>query len=96
MRNEIDNRREKLAEEMRSREVKCLDNRREKEQAKRQKLKITKKKIEEKDRKVCINMYVFIFQNLFTIYADVRLRSCSVSGSSPLSERGKWLRHRQS
>lgn len=52
VRNEIDNRREKLAEEMRSREVKCLENRREKEQAKRQKLKITKKKIEEKDRKV--------------------------------------------
>ena len=58
MRNEIDNRREKLAEEMRNREVKCLENRRENEQAKRQKLKITKKKIEEKDRKVRKQIYI--------------------------------------
>ena len=60
VRNEIDNRREKLAEEMRSREVKCLENRREKEQAKRQKLKITKKKIEEKDRKVCMQFFIIV------------------------------------
>ena len=38
---------------MRSREVKCLENRREKEQEKRNKLKITRRKIEEKDRKAC-------------------------------------------
>ena len=69
MRNEIDNRREKLAEEMRNREVKCLENRREKEQAKRQKLKITKKKIEEKDRKVCIQLYIkFIHCLYFPIF----------------------------
>ena len=64
VRNEIDNRREKLAEEMRSREVKCLENRREKEQAKRQKLKITKKKIEEKDRKVRVEIQISIFHIL--------------------------------
>ena len=52
MRSEIDSRREKLAEEMRTREMKCFENRREKEQEKKKKLKITKMKIEEKDRKV--------------------------------------------
>ena len=52
MRNEIDSRREKLAEEMRSREMKCFENRKEMELEKRNKLKITKKKIEEKDKKV--------------------------------------------
>ena len=52
MRNEIDSRREKLAEEMRSREMKCFENRKEMEIEKRNKLKITKKKIEEKDKKV--------------------------------------------
>ena len=52
VRNEIDSRREKLAEEMRSREMKCFENRKEMEIEKRNKLKITKKKIEEKDKKV--------------------------------------------
>ena len=52
MRSEIDSRREKLAEEMRTREMKCFENRREKEQEKKKKLKIAKMKIEEKDRKV--------------------------------------------
>merc|ERR1712242_333443 len=52
VRSEIDSRREKLAEEMRTREMKCFENRREKEQEKKKKLKITKMKIEEKDRKV--------------------------------------------
>ena len=52
VRNEIDNRREKLAEEMRSRELKCFENRREREQEKKKKLRITKRKIEEKDKKV--------------------------------------------
>merc|ERR1712113_1105689 len=51
VRNEIDSRREKLAEEMRSREMKCFENRKEMELEKRNKLKITKKKIEEKDKK---------------------------------------------
>ena len=37
---------------MRSRELKCLENRREREQEKKKKLRITKKKIEEKDKKV--------------------------------------------
>ena len=37
---------------MRTREMKCFENRREKEQEKKKKLKITKMKIEEKDRKV--------------------------------------------
>ena len=83
MRNEIDNRREKLAEEMRNREVKCLENRRENEQAKRQKLKITKKKIEEKDRKVRKQIYIkFIHCLYFPI--SIRLRSCLMSGSSLL------------
>ena len=49
---------------MQSREVKCLENRREKEQAKRQKLKITKKKIEEKDRKVRVEIQISIFHIL--------------------------------
>ena len=57
MRNEIDSRREKLAEEMRSREMKCFENRKEMEIEKRNKLKITKKKIEEKDKKVIPSIF---------------------------------------
>merc|ERR1719188_2486549 len=52
VRNEIDSRREKLAEEMRSREMKFFENRKGMELEKRNKLKITKKKIEAKDKKV--------------------------------------------
>ena len=67
MRNEIDSRREKLAEEMRSREMKCFENRKEMELEKRNKLKITKKKIEEKDKKVIksisfLNVFISFFR----------------------------------
>ena len=67
MRNEIDSRREKLAEEMRSREMKCFENRKEMEIEKRNKLKITKKKIEEKDKKVIksisfLNVFISFFR----------------------------------
>ena len=64
MRNEIDSRREKLAEEMRSREMKCFENRKEMEIEKRNKLKITKKKIEEKDKKVILSISKLPIDNI--------------------------------
>ena len=72
MRNEIDSRREKLAEEMRSREMKFFENRKGMELEKRNKLKITKKKIEEKDKKV--KSKTLKNDHTFTFYF-IRLRS---------------------
>jgi len=65
-------RREKLAEEMRSREMKFFENRKGMEIEKRNKLKITKKKIEEKDKKV--KSKTLKNYHTFTLYFN-RLRS---------------------
>ena len=48
----MESRREKLAEEMRNREQKCLEKRREKEEEKNMRIMNAKKKIEEKEKKV--------------------------------------------
>merc|ERR1712106_588867 len=52
VRNELESKREKLAEEMRNREQKCLEKRKEKEEEKNRRLMNAKKKIEEKEKKV--------------------------------------------
>ena len=50
--NEIDTRREKLTDEMRKREQKCLEKRKEKEEENKIKIMDSKGKIEEKEKKV--------------------------------------------
>ena len=52
VRHELENRREKLAEEMRNREQKCLEKRNEKEEENKMKIMDSKRKIEEKEKKV--------------------------------------------
>jgi len=52
VRKELESRREKLAEEIRTRELKCLEKRREQEEEKKLRVNNTKKKIEEKEKKV--------------------------------------------
>ena len=51
--HELKSRREKLAEEMRNREQKCLEKRKEKDEEKKMRILNAKKKIEEKENKVC-------------------------------------------
>ena len=52
VRHELESRREKLAEEMRNREQKCLEKRNEKEEENKMKIMDSKRKIEEKEKKV--------------------------------------------
>lgn len=52
VRNELESRREKLADEMRNREKKCEEKRKEKEEEKNMRIIIAKQKIEEKEKKI--------------------------------------------
>ena len=62
VRHELESRREKLAEEKRNKEQKCLDKRKETEGEKMLRILNAKKKIEEKEKKVfllCFGIFIF-------------------------------------